>query len=166
MPSTQVDTGKVTDRRELHFNTLDDLAAEVERVAAAERAGKLRRTGNWTAGQTLGHLATWINFAYDGYPPDMNPPWIVRFILKFQRAKFFKGPMPKGVRIPGVEGGTKGTEPLGLDEGLDRIRGAIARFKGAPPTKPNPIFGPLTHDEWKAMHLRHAELHLGFLHPQ
>ncbi len=29
--------------------------------------------------------------------------------------------MPKGVRIPKVEGGTKGTEPLTLDAGLTRL---------------------------------------------
>jgi hypothetical protein len=33
----------------------------------------------------------------------------------------------------------------------------------APPTIPHALFGPLTHDEWIAQHLRHAELHLSFL---
>ena len=28
----------------------------------------LRCAGNWTAGQTFGHLAVWIECSYDGYP--------------------------------------------------------------------------------------------------
>ena len=165
MALTQINTGKVKDRRPLRFSALDEMLADVERIAAAERAGKLRRTGNWTAGQTFGHLATWINFAYDGYPPDMKPPWFIKVILKFQKNKFVRGPMPSGVKIPGVEGGTKGTEPIGLDEGLTRLRSAINRLSAAAPTHPNPIFGPMSHDEWKGMHMRHGELHLSFLQP-
>ena len=34
------------------------------------------------------------------------------------------------------------------------------------PAKPNPVFGPLTHEQWIQLNLRHAELHLGFLVPQ
>ena len=30
----------------------------------------------------------------------------------------------------------------------------------------HPIFGKLTHDEWIAINLRHAELHLGFQVPE
>jgi hypothetical protein len=45
-------------RRALHFDTLGDVLRDVDRIVAAERAGTLRRTGNWTVGQTLGHLAT------------------------------------------------------------------------------------------------------------
>ena len=80
---------------------------DVDRIAAAERAGTLRRTGNWTAGQVLGHLATWMNFAYEGYPDDLNPPWVIKAILRLQRKRFFESPMPQGARIPRVEGGTK-----------------------------------------------------------
>lgn len=64
-----------------------------------------------------------------------------------------------------MTGGTKGTELLTLDDGLTRMRSAVARLKGTPPGLPNPIFGPLGHEDWKSMHLRHAELHLGYLHP-
>jgi len=53
----------------LRFSNHEDLWREIDRIAAADRAGRLRRTGNWTAGQTFGHLAAWTNFPYDGYPP-------------------------------------------------------------------------------------------------
>lgn len=161
-----IDTGKVAGHRTLKFADLDQLLAEADSIAAAERAGTLRCVGNWSAGQTFGHLATWIDFAYDGYPADMQPPWFIKFILKFQKNKFLRGPMPRGVKIPGVPGGTKGTEPLSLYEGMSRLRKAVDRLKSTPPTQPSPVFGPLSHDEVKSLNLRHAELHLGFLHPK
>jgi hypothetical protein len=36
-----IDTAKVTGRRKLHFNSQDDLFADIARIAAAEKAGKL-----------------------------------------------------------------------------------------------------------------------------
>lgn len=161
-----IDTAKITDVRRLRYPSIDDMLADAERIAVADRAGTLRRTGNWTAGQTFGHLATWMEYAFDGFPPDMNPPWIIKTIIRFKRKMFFEGPMPRGVRIPRIQGGTKGTDLMSLDDGLARLRAATARLKAGAPRQPNPIFGPLTQDQWKAMSLRHAELHLGFLHPE
>jgi hypothetical protein len=166
MATTPIDTGKVKDRRALHFNTLEEMWADVQRIAAAERAGKLRRTGNWSAGQTLGHLAAWADFAFDGYPPDMKVPWFIKLFLKLRKKQFLRGPLPAGVKIPRVEGGTKGIEPLSLDEGLARLRRAMDRLEASPPGTANVIFGPLTHEQWQALHLRHGELHLSFLHPE
>jgi Protein of unknown function (DUF1569) len=159
-----VDTGKVQGRRILHFDSLDQVLAEVDRLAAAERAGQLRRLGNWTLGQTLGHLATWAEFAYTGVP--LKPPFFIRWILRFQKKKFLVGPMPAGVKIPNVEGGTLGREPLSLDEGVRRYKNVLRRLKVEAPTLPSPILGKMTHDESIALTMRHAELHLGFFVPE
>lgn len=152
-------------RRVLSFSTLDDLRQEIDRIAAADRAGALRRTGNWTVGQTFGHLATWITFALDGYPPNLRAPLLVKLILRTQKKRFLRGPFPSGVRLPKIEGGTLGIEPLSLDEGLARLHAAINRLERTAPTVANPIFGRMTHDEWIQANLRHAEHHLGYLHP-
>ena len=157
----EVDTKHVAGRRTLRFNGIDDVLADVEALAAAERAGRLRRVGNWTLGQTLGHLATWVGFAYDGVP--VKPPLPIRWIMKPFKRRFLYHRMPAGVKIPKVPGGTFGTDPLTLDEGLDRYRRALARLKADPPKDRHAIFGPLTHDEWINGQLRHAELHLSFL---
>ena len=159
-----VDTGRVTGCRTLRFASLDELLADFERLAAAERAGTLRRCGNWTLGQALGHLAAWGQFAFDGLP--MRTPWFVKLILRTQKRKYLRGPLPRGVKIPKVAGGTLGTEPLSLDEGLSRYRAVTERLRREAPTKPSAVFGPLTHEEWIALHLRHAELHLSFFKPE
>jgi hypothetical protein len=160
-----VDTANVTDRRKLRFGSPDELMADVERLVAADRAGTLRQTGNWTLGQTLGHLGSWVSFAYDGYPPELRPPWFIRTFVPLLKGKFTKGVLPAGFRIPKVSGGTVATERLSTDEGIARFHHGWDRLRKAPPGIPNPVFGRLTHLQWIDLHLRHAELHLGFLHP-
>jgi hypothetical protein len=71
-----------------------------------------------------------------------------------------------GVRIGKLPGGTVGLEPMDPDEGLRRFRAALDRLRATAPTMPNPVFGPLTHEQWIQLSLRHAELHLSFQCPR
>ena len=155
-----------TQRRTLRFDSADQAIAEAERLAAAEREGRLERAGNWTLGQTLGHLATWANFAFDGYPPEVRAPLPVRMILRLMRGRILSKGMTAGVKIRNVPGGTLGLEVLDPDEGLRRFRAALDRLGSTPPKIDNPVFGPLTHEQWVQLNLRHAELHLGNLVPR
>lgn len=156
---------KKSEYRKLRFASGHDVIAEAERIVAAERAGTLRRTGNWSVGQNFGHLATWIEYAMDGYPPSVSPPPLVRFAMKFLKGRFMKGPLPRGIKISNLPGGTLGQEEMATADALERLRRAWTRLMATPPTVPNPLFGPMTHEEWIKSHLRHAELHLGYLHP-
>lgn len=70
-----------------------------------------------------------------------------------------------GVRIPGVEGGTHGIQPYSTAEGLARLETAAGRLERECPTRPNPVFGVMTHEEWMALHVNHARLHFGFFIP-
>jgi hypothetical protein len=162
--SVPVDTGKVAGRRILRFESIDQVITEVDRLAEAERTGRLKRLGNWTLGQALGHLAAWMEYGYTGVP--LKVPFFIRWILRLRKRKFLYGPMRAGARIPRVEGGTLATDPLPLEEGLGRYRHALERLKVEAPTAPSPIFGRLTHEESIALSLRHAELHLGFFIPE
>jgi Protein of unknown function (DUF1569) len=158
--TASVETGKVTTRRKLKFDSIDQVLADVDRLIAVERDGRLRHVGNWTLGQTLGHLASWAEYSYSGIP--LQTPFFIKWILRSRKQKFIHEPMRAGVKIPGVSGGTLATEPVPLDEAQGRIHRALARLKSEAPTIVHPIFGPLSHDEWIAINLRHAELHLGF----
>jgi hypothetical protein len=159
-----VDTREVAGRRTLRFESINQVMVEVDRLAEAEHAGRLRRLGNWTLGQTLAHLAAWAEYGYTGVP--LQVPFFLRWVLRLRKRTFLYGPMRAGVRIPGVEGGTLATDPVPLDEGLGRFRSVMARLQAEAPTAPSPVFGSLTHDESIALNLRHAELHLGFLIPE
>ena len=151
-------------RRTLHFTTIPQAIAEADRLAAADRAGKLTQLGNWTFGQNLGHLASWGDYSFDG--PPMKIPAILRMFIRPFRRRFLYKPMSPGSRLPKVQAGTYGTELLSTDEGLSRFRTNFNRIAAECPTKPNILLGPLTHDEWINLHLRHAELHLSFLQPE
>ncbi|HZN64612.1 MAG TPA: DUF1569 domain-containing protein [Tepidisphaeraceae bacterium] len=153
-------------RRTLRFDTIDDALAEAERLAAAEREGRLRRAGNWTLGQTLGHLATWASFALEGYPDAIRPPAPVRAILRLFKGRVLKKGMTPGMRLGRhLPEGTVGTDVLSTEEGLRRFSVALQRLRATVPTIDNPVFGKLTHEEWVQLNLRHAELHLGFQVP-
>jgi hypothetical protein len=151
-------------RRELHFESLEEITQDAEAMAAAERAGKLRQLGNWTLGQTSGHLAAWIDFGYDGIP--LKIPWLMRVLVRPMKNRVINQPMRPGKNLPGVGGGTLATDLLPTEQGLDRLRRACNRAKAGPPKAPHPIFGRLTHEEWIKLNLRHAELHLSLLRPE
>jgi hypothetical protein len=159
-----VDTKKVTDRRPLKFATLADVRADAAKVVAAERAGSLHRTGNWTAAQVFNHVAAWMEYPYDGYPGN-GPPWFVKIMGRFMKKAVFTKPMQAGFRLPGVPGGSFGIEDGPVDSAYERLVRASERMEKGPPSIPNPVFGPLTHAEWQRLNIGHAELHFSFLHP-
>lgn len=160
-----IDTAKVKDRRQLHFNTIDEVVAEMNKIVASDKKGTLRRSGNWTAGQVFNHLASWTNYAYDGFPMG-KPPWFVRIILGMLKNKYIRKGLPAGVKIPKVENGTFATEEVSTDIGADRLRKALARLNSDEPAKfDSPAWGKMPQEERIALNLRHAELHMGFLHP-
>ncbi|MBN8596095.1 MAG: DUF1569 domain-containing protein [Planctomycetes bacterium] len=162
-----VDTAKVRvapgEARDLRFNTPDDALAEADRIEKAEREGRLKQIGNWSAGTVFDHLATWIDYSYDGFPPKLNPPWIIRFILKFQKNKFLNDRMPRGVKIPGIQGGTLATQAVAFEDGVRHFRTSMERLKRERPTQRSVLFGEMTHEEWIKGNLRHAELHMSYL---
>jgi Protein of unknown function (DUF1569) len=162
-----VDTAKVTDRRTLRFETFADVRRDLDALASAHRAGTLRTAGNWTPGQILSHLAAFMEYPFDGYPPELpSPPKILALLLRFMKNKYLYKGLPVGVKIPGIPAGTVGQTDAPFDDALKRLRSAIDRLNAVAPAGPNPVFGVMTHDEWKAMNLRHCELHLSFLHPR
>jgi Protein of unknown function (DUF1569) len=159
--ATVIDTGKVTGRRTLHFETIADINADVDRLANAR---EIRTLGNMSAGQVLKHLSTTMEKSIDGYSALLPAPLRAVFRLLFKN-KFLNKPMSAGFKLP------KGAQvelvpgPTGLEEGLQGIRRAIKRLQAESHRAPSPVLGPLTRDEWNLMHCRHSELHLSFLIP-
>lgn len=159
-----INTKRVQDRRKLRYNGIDDLLADIDKIVAADKAGKLRRTGNWTAGQAMGHLASWIGFAWEGYPLK-PPPWPIRFLIGLKRKRYVQEAMDAGVHIPGVANGTAATDAISTEVGAQRLRQALMRLKAREAPKfHSPAFGEMEYDDRVGLNLRHAELHLSFLH--
>jgi hypothetical protein len=163
MTST-VNTRAVADRRTLAFRTAQDLSDEVERIIAAAEQSRARTTGNWSVGQIFDHLAAWMEGSLDGF--DFSMPWPVRIGGRLLKRRMLTRPFPTGVRPPGGAAKLLPDAEVPLDQGAARIRAVLARIhRGEPMPHPSPLLGPLTQDEWIQLHLRHAESHLGFVHP-
>ena len=96
--AVSVNTGNVRDRRVLRFDSSPALMVEVERLVASEQQGKLRMSGNWTLGQNRGHLAAWVKFGFEGTP--LQPPWIVKGVLRLMKNRLLNKGLPTGARIP------------------------------------------------------------------
>lgn len=154
---------ETTDRRTLHFATIDELLAEIDRVVEADKSGTLRTVGAWTPGQILGHVAAWIEYGYQGYP--MKPvPWFVRFILRRQLKKYMKRGMPTGVRIPRVPDGTYGIDEMPTEQAAEQLRIALGKLQRREPAKfDSPAFGAMSEEDRVRLNLMHAALHLSFL---
>jgi hypothetical protein len=160
MSTDVINTTKVTGRRQLHFGSLDDLLADVERLAACRR---LQTLGNWSAGQIFEHLALTMNKSIDGFGWKM--PAAVRFLIRlFFKRRTLTRSMSAGFRLPGR---AKEMLPPPVDTavGLDSLRRAIRRAQTEDKRAAHPVFGPMTRAEWDQLHCRHAELHLSFLVP-
>jgi hypothetical protein len=158
---TAKNTARIKDRRSLRFATPDDALQEAERVMALEAGGRLEALGNWTLGQTLGHLATWIGFSYTRQPIP-PPPLPIRLVLRLLRKRIIHGAMPAGFKMRGATGGTIGTELMSTSDGWARFESGWQRLVREPPSEPSAAFGKLTHEQAIQLNLRHAELHLGF----
>ncbi len=154
---------KKAPRRQLRFETLDDLLAELDHVEIAERGGTLRTTGNWTHGQLLAHLSAWIEYGWDGYP--MKPAaWPIRWFLRRMLPGMLRKGMAVGVRIPGMAAGTTGADSMDTLAAIDRLRAAVKRLSDGEPVRfESPAFGPINQADRVRLQLRHAELHLSFL---
>ena len=149
--------------RPLRFNSIDECSAEVRRVLAANESGKLTTCGHWTPGQNMAHIAAWIEYGFSGYPIG-PPPFFIRWFLRWRLKSILKGPMPRGVRIPGVKGGTAGMEEMPTAAAGERLLAALRRLQNREEAKfDSPAFGSMSYDDRIQLNLRHAELHLGYL---
>jgi hypothetical protein len=153
-------TAPATTPAPLRFEKLADVLAEMDRLVAAERDGRLFTTGQWELGQCLNHLSVWVKYSFEGAP--VKPNFVVRLVAKLVKNRVLNKGMPRGMKMPGVKGGTLGYELMPTPAGVEQMRTWFAKLDRECPTVPNPLFGMMTHEQWKKLHLRHAELHFGF----
>ncbi len=121
-----VNTKKVTERRDVHYDSLDELLADAERLAK----GQNRTVGNWTLGQILQHLAQSMDAAIDGM--EMKVPWFMKmaFGLLMNKDKMLSRPISAGFKIPKKgEAQFIPDSSTSTEEGLASLRAAVQRFQ-------------------------------------
>lgn len=149
-------------RRRLHFDNFDQVVAEIERLHAAP----YRTSGNWTLPVAVGHLGQAMIGSVDGKPFQV-PLWIKIIGRLYFRRKLVKGPFPSGFKLPrSAEAKLVPRADLTYEEGMARLRAGIERLGETTQRCPHPVAGTLSVEQWNQLHLRHAELHLGFFVPE
>jgi Protein of unknown function (DUF1569) len=155
-----VDTSHVQDRREVRYESYQDLLAEIEQLLG----GDVRTLGNWSLGQVLKHLAETMHASIDGAPyraglmRRITGPWLLRdqFLNRGMTPGF---QLPQSAREALIPGPTTG------EAGLAALRRALYRLRAETDRAAHPVIGRLSVEEWDRCHLRHAELHMSFMLP-
>src|SRR5438132_12714446 len=138
-----IDTAKVTGRRKLQFTCIDDMLADVERLAQTK---EVRALGNWSGGQVLRHLTIVMIGSIDG-SPKMMPKVMQMMIRLLAKNRFLNKPMAPGFKLPAKAAMLIPPE-TSSEEGLDEFRRAVGRLKSESARTPHPAIGPPTRDDW------------------
>lgn len=152
-------------KRQLKFKDTDEMMAEIRSL---HENGYISH-GNWTLGQTCGHLANWMRYPLDGFPAAPLP---IRAIFWVMRKTVVPG-MKRKILAEGFKGGMM-TAPESVphqdqmsdQQGIAQLQEVVERVNAHQGEFiPSPLFGEMD----KPMHLNvtllHAEHHLGYLEP-
>ncbi|MDA7978940.1 MAG: DUF1569 domain-containing protein [Pirellulales bacterium] len=155
--ATAVQTKIVEGRRELRFETLDDILDDAQAMATAGWTV----LGNWSFGQACFHIAKTIEAGIDGM--DYKAPFFIRLIVGLRKKKMLSKPFPAGFKPPRpISLRLETSDPVSDEDGVAMLEKAIHRFKNESKRSPSPVFGHLTDEEWIKLHCRHSELHFSF----
>ncbi|MCA9290993.1 MAG: DUF1569 domain-containing protein [Phycisphaerales bacterium] len=150
---------KTAARRTLHFESLDDLLADVD--AAGDAPGS---TGNWTAAQNVEHVSRLIGGSFDGF--DAKGPLLIRLLLKVMRGSVLNRPMKPGIKLPANFTAFVPPADVTWADATAHLRRLVERARaGEQMTHPSPILGAMSNEDWVKLHCRHAEMHFGFIQP-
>lgn len=153
-----VDSTRVAGRRTLHFDSYEDLLADVHQMNAQPS----RYLGNWSLGQVCEHLAKAIEYMVDGAPFKVS--WFFRTLGPFLKKRIISRPMKPGFRLP-KSASVYLPENADAATGVARLEQAIDHYRQATTLKPHAIFGTMTREECDQLNFRHAEMHLSFIVP-
>jgi hypothetical protein len=158
----------VRNRRQIHLQSPSDLLAEVDRIQASASVGSVRPSGNWTAAQAFAHLAKFIEYSFDGFP--FRYPWRYRVAVWLIRRVSWSWLMqltfrPGFTNPPVVARAVEADAAVTLEHAGESLRRQVRRIlAGEKMVQRSPTGELMSHEQWIECHLRHAELHLSFLH--
>jgi len=147
-------------RRELRYESLEDLLADAERLSKIP----IHTVGKWTYPQILDHLARTMTASLDGFG-FKAPGWARLLIAPFVKNSFLTRTMKPGFNLPRTATALIPASDLTVPAALVNLRKAMTRIANEPANAEHPFFGKLASQEWTSLHLRHAELHMSFVVP-
>ena len=150
------------ERRNLTFQNLDEVVAEVERLAS----GEVRTTGHHSFAEILNHLALSHDVS-TGRVVAPPPPLIMKLMLPLMKRMVINSkPMKPGIKLPAKgESFFWPAKSIEVPVALEYLKDSIQYYKTKGPLQKHPFFGKLTQAEADELNCRHAALHLSFVHP-
>ena len=149
------------DRRELEFSSLDEVVAEIDRLAS----GEVRTTGKHSFAKILRHLALSYDMVTGRVDPP-KPPLMMRLMMPFIKSTILNSPVKPGYKLPDkAEAFFWSDEPVSVEEAVAHFKESIESYKQIGPEPMHPFFGKLTKEKLDDMNLQHAAMHLSFVHP-
>lgn len=161
---------KKAERRELAFSSFEDILKDIDLIERAHNDGTLRHTGNWTAGQIYWHCAVLLRSSIEGFPPNANPPLVLKLFAKLIKKKAVSpgGEPPAGFKLPKALETFEPGPHVSFETGAERLRGYIKDVTagGKRMEQRSPLFGEMNHEYWTNIHIGHCQMHFSFLHPK
>jgi len=144
--------------RKIEFSAYEEVIAEIERL---EKSG-YDRVGQWNLGQVCHHLDYYFTGSLDGFKQML--PWIIRVLLG---KPMYWWLVRYGTR-PGSKTAPQSVPPETTEEktAIAGAKESLRRLATARTVHPSALFGELSVEQWRALHLGHAAHHLGFLIPK
>jgi hypothetical protein len=143
--------------RTLRFSTLDEAVAELHALA---RAGRMEVSGAWSWPQVLTHCAQSVECSISGFP-EYKPAWFRKTVGRLVLRKFLRQGFMSHDRAAPVPGAPELPRDGDANEAMSRLLNAIDAFRAhGGPLAPHFAFGPLTKEEYEALHAMHLADHL------
>ena len=150
------------ERRELSFANIDEVTADIEQLAG----GEVRTVGKQSFSAIIRHLSI-ANEMLNGEITPPKLPWFMRLVMPFMRKTILNGPVKPGFKLPSDEMQSFfwPEEPIDVSAAVERFKASAERYKSQGPPSEHPVFGPSEPEVINKMLLRHAAMHLSFVHP-
>jgi len=156
-------------RRSLSFESVAEAPVEATRLLE----GGYESRGNWDLSQVCEHLADWMEFPLDGFPP--VPPWFKPVLLAVRHTlgpRLLKRTLATGAMPPGSPTAARTVhepagDPASDAAAVERLRQVTERFLAHEGEyQISPFFGQMTRDQCRRLQAIHTAHHLGFLEPK
>lgn len=152
---------KGSERRQLAFNSLDEVVIAAERLAQ----GDVRTTGKHSFGQILEHLARTHDMASGktGKPPI---PWFMKMLMPLMKKSIFSSDVKPGVNLPKkAEQYFWPKEDIDVQQALAHLKASVEYYNQNGPLPVHPVFGKATREQIDRLNCSHCAMHLSFVHP-
>jgi RimJ/RimL family protein N-acetyltransferase len=138
------------------FATLAEALLAVDEVATSAA----RTAGAWPVAHALNHCAQSIEYSIAGFPA-LKPAWVRATVGRLVLRRFLaRGYMGHDTEAP-IAGAPPLDSPSDVASATERLREAVQafeRFEGSPAV--HFVYGPVTKDEYRRLHLMHLSDHL------